>query len=101
VHRGPLGHATQRPLGFVLLVPLRFAVSTEETVNVIFEPYGADYELSPDNELRVTVYGEAATYSDGDLLIEVFAGPKKQIVLHLHQANYSVQDKAGNDLAHL
>jgi hypothetical protein len=78
-----------------------FAVSTEETVNVIFEPYGADYELSPDNELRVTVYGEAATYSDGDLLIEVFAGPKKQIVLHLHQANYSVQDKAGNDLAHL
>jgi hypothetical protein len=78
-----------------------FSVATKEPVNVIFEPYGADFDLAPDNELLVTVYGEAAPYSDGDLLIEVTAESKPRIVLHLHQVNYSVADKAGNDLSHL
>jgi hypothetical protein len=78
-----------------------FSVVTEAPVNVIFEPFGADFDLAPDNALLVTVHGEAAPSSDGDLLIEVTAEAKRQIVLHLHRANYSVTDKAGNDLSHL
>jgi hypothetical protein len=49
----------------------------------------------------MTVYGEAAPYSDGDLLIAAVRGDKKRLVLHLHKANYSVEDKHGNDLSHL